>query len=270
MIKLDQEGDFAIRASASVTPQLISGYGVLSYNPTKASSQNIPEPRNQALSYGGETIQGFTELDPMTLKAYPSTLVPPQTANKTIFLELYRLNSLEWSMNTHPFAPFLELVEPLMFNPSNAKHLNQSLVPSYPLGTTVDVVLQLNPGNPKHPLHKHGEKAWIIGQGPGTFTWPDVASAMQEHPEYFNLKRTPYRDGFHTPSSVPSATWMVIRYVAHEQSVTFFHCHINIHSVGGMAVALMEGMATAPTNIPQYYIDWDRAAARAKGSKKEK
>lgn len=104
MIKLDQEGDFAIRASASITPQFISGYGVLSYNPTATTSQSIPEPQNQALGYGGDTKQGFTELDPMTLKAYPSTLTPPQTADTTIFLELFRLNSLEWSMNTNPFA----------------------------------------------------------------------------------------------------------------------------------------------------------------------
>lgn len=104
MIKLDQAGDFAIRASASITPQFISGYGVLSYSPSTTTSQNIPAPRNQALGYGGDTKSGFTELDPLTLKAYPSTLVPPQTADKTIFLELYRLNSMEWSMNMNPFA----------------------------------------------------------------------------------------------------------------------------------------------------------------------
>ncbi|KAG8987228.1 hypothetical protein FRB90_003524 [Tulasnella sp. 427] len=206
----------------------------------------------------------------MTLKAFPSTLVPPKTANKTIFLELYRLNSMEWSMNTNPFAPFLELTEPLMFSPSNAQQLNQSLVPSYPVGSVVDAVIQLNPGNPKHPLHKHGRKAWIIGQGPGLFNWTDVASAMKAHPEYFNLVRPPYRDGFHTPDSVPSANWMVIRYIADAQSVTFFHCHINIHTVGGMAVALMEGMTTAPTNIPQYYIQWDQAAAKVQGTRKAK
>ncbi|KAG9001191.1 hypothetical protein FRB90_011661 [Tulasnella sp. 427] len=270
MIKLDGDGDYAIRASASITPQFISGYGVLSYSPSSTSSQNIPEPRNQKLGYGGDTRSGFKELDPMTLKAFPSTLVPPQTANKTIFLELYRLNSMEWSMNSNPFAPFLELVEPLMFSPSNAQQLNQSLVPSYPVGTVVDAVIQLNPGNPKHPLHKHGRKAWIIGQGPGIFNWTDVASAIKDHPEYFNLDRPPYRDGFHTPDSVPSANWMVIRYIAEEQSVTFFHCHINIHTVGGMAVALMEGMDAAPTDIPQYYIQWDQAAAQAQAAKKVK
>ncbi|KAG8895924.1 hypothetical protein FRC01_012124, partial [Tulasnella sp. 417] len=238
MIKLDQQGDFAIRASSSSTPQFISGYGVLSYNLTQTSSQNIPKPRNQTLGYGGDIIQGFTELDPMTLEAYPSTLVPPQAANKTRFLELKRLNSSELSMNANPFSPFLELGEPLLFNPSNADGLNQNLVPSYPVGTIVDMVIQLDGGgggglHPKHPLHKHGIKAWIIGQGPDTFTWTDVASAMREHPEYFDLNRPPYRDTFHAPDSAGSASWMVIRYVAYEQSVTFFQ------TFGGIAVALM-------------------------------
>lgn len=29
-------------------------------------------------------------------------------------------------------------------------------------------------------------------------------------------------------------------------------------------------MATAPTDIPQYYIDWDQAAAQAQGARKVK
>ncbi|KIO25553.1 hypothetical protein M407DRAFT_25150 [Tulasnella calospora MUT 4182] len=146
MIKLNQESDFAIRASASNTPQLIFGYGVISYNPTETSSHHIPVMRTPAPEYGGDTRQGFTELYSMTLKAYLSTLVPPQTADKTTFLELY---SLEWSMNTNLFAPFLKLADVLMFNPSNAQQLDQTLVPNYLLGTTVDVIIQLKPSNPK-------------------------------------------------------------------------------------------------------------------------
>lgn len=159
MIKLDQAvGDYAIRASLAITPQFMTGYGVLSYSPTSTSSQNIPAAQDQALSYGGTTLSGFTELNPLTLKPFPNTIHPPQTATQTIKLELYRLTSLTWSMNMDPFAPYLELAEPLLYQPQSMQDMDQNLVPYYPVGSVVDAVIVLNPGNPMHPLHKHGVK----------------------------------------------------------------------------------------------------------------
>lgn len=61
---------------------------------------------------------------------------------------------------------------------------------------------------------------------------------------------------------------MVIRYQITEPGITFFHCHINIHTYGGMAVALIEGMKSQVLNIPGYYVKWDEAAAQVQGTRK--
>ena len=67
-----------------------------------------------------------------------------------------------------------------------------------PLQSVVDLVLQSNPGNPPHPMHKHGTPAYIIGQGSGAFNWSSVAEAIVASPTSFNLIDPPLRDGFLT------------------------------------------------------------------------
>jgi len=264
-VKLDQTpGDYAIRASASVTPQFISGYGVLSYAPTPTTGTVIPPAKKQALSYGGNTLAGYTELVPNSLQVFPPTNLPDATM--LLKMELFRLSSLTWSLNVDPYAPFLEQVEPLIMNPAEASGLRPEIVPYYPVGSVVDMVIMSNAGNPKHPIHKHGKKAWIIGAGTGNWTWDSVEDAIKDQPSSFNLVNPPKRDGFHTAAVTPS--WLVIRYPVTEISVTFIHCHINLHNYGGMATALMEGITKPLPNMPQYYREWDIAAQRAQGARR--
>lgn len=118
MIQLNKPaGDYTIRVSATITPQFISGYGVLSYNPTASSSTTLPAAKNQAMDYGGNPLPGFKELDPLTLTPFPA-LPPPTTATQTFIFEMFRLTSLTWAMNQDPFGAFLELAEPLLFEPN--------------------------------------------------------------------------------------------------------------------------------------------------------
>jgi FtsP/CotA-like multicopper oxidase with cupredoxin domain len=123
---------------------------------------------------------------------------------------------------------------------------------SFLLQTVVDIVLESNPFNPGHPVHKHGTPAYIIGQGTGAFTWSSVADAIAASPSSFNLINPPLRDGFLTAPSGPQKSWTVIRYKAPVNTVTFMHCHINDHLFGGMAVVLLEGVDHLPTIPPQY------------------
>ncbi|KAG8907640.1 hypothetical protein FRB99_003102 [Tulasnella sp. 403] len=268
MIKLDKDPrDYAIRVAANVVPQFISGYATLSYNPTDSSCTTIPDPVNQALGYGADTLPGFVELEPHSLKAFPQSLLPPQTASVTLLMEIFRLSAVTWSLDMDPFAPFLELEDPLLFDPHSQAAQDKNLVHTYPVGSIVDIVLISAPGNPAHPIHKHGVKAWIIGAGNGNWTWNTVEEAKQANPDAFNLGRAPLRDGFSTLPAITSSSWTVIRYEAVEDAVVFMHCHINVHSVTGMDVALIEGDPTR-LQIPQYYVDFNNKAFNSKTQSK--
>lgn len=121
------------------------------------------------------------------------------------------------------------------------------------LQSVVDFILQSNPRNPPHPVHKHGVPAYIIGRGSGAFNWSSVAEAIIASPTSFNLVDPPLRDGFLTSATTTDFSWTVIRYEAPVNTVTFMHCHINEHLFGGMAVALLEGADCLPP-IPEEYL----------------
>ena len=121
------------------------------------------------------------------------------------------------------------------------------------LQSVVDIVLQSNPRNPPHPVHKHGVPAHIIGQGSGAFNWSSVAEAIAASPTSFNLVDPPLRDGFLTAVAAADFSWTVIRYEAPVNTVTFMHCHINEHLFGGMAAVLLEGADSLPP-IPDEYL----------------
>jgi FtsP/CotA-like multicopper oxidase with cupredoxin domain len=126
------------------------------------------------------------------------------------------------------------------------------------LQSVVDLVLQSNPKNPAHAIHKHGTPAYIIGQGSGAFNWSTVAEAIAATPTSFNLVDPPLRDGFLTTPSTPTDySWTVIRYKVPVNTVTFMHCHINEHLFGGMAVVLLEGVDNLPP-IPEEYLSFQQ------------
>ncbi|KAG8905874.1 hypothetical protein FRB99_008085 [Tulasnella sp. 403] len=268
MIKLDKPwNDYAIRVAISGS-QLMSGYATLSYTQSKGSGTYIPDPVNPAQGYGGDTLPGFTALNITTLQAFPPSLHPPQKANVTLAMDLIRLDALTWVLNSDPFAAFLELEEPLLFDPHSPASLNPKLALEYPVGSVVDVVFIAHPGNPSHVIHKHGTKAWVIGQSSGTnWTWSNVAEAQKDVPYAFNLDRPSLRDGFTVPAAITTPSWLVIRYEVLEPGVIFMHCHVNTHAVSGMDVTLIEGDPTT-IDIPQYYRDFDQQAGQARSQTK--
>ena len=163
----------------------------------------------------------------------------------------------------------------MLFDPSQAYTLPANLRPAYSvharpsflsnrasaniaslLQTVVDIILESNPRNPRHPVHKHGTPAYIIGQGSGAFNWSSVAEAIVAIPSSFNLVDPPLRDGFLTAVAGTDKSWTVIRYEAPANTVTFMHCHINEHLFGGMAVVLLEGFDHLPP-IPAQYLSFE-------------
>lgn len=74
-----------------------------------------------------------------------------------------------------------------------------------------------------HPFHKHNHKAWIIGVGEGFFRWPDVATAIKEVPENFNMIDPPLRDGARLREK--HGSWTVVRYTITFPALSMLHCH---------------------------------------------
>ena len=169
-------------------------------------------------------INGGIELNPASLVPYPASVRPPATANKLIVMQLGRPSAAVNVLNKDPFSPFLELQEPLLFDPSRAANLSPNIVPSYPVGTVVDLVFIVNPLSPPHSIHKHGNKAFVIGQGNGTWTWNSVAEAQAANPRNFNLDNPPLRDGFLTDPALESPTWLVVRFKSEQAAPVTVHC----------------------------------------------
>jgi FtsP/CotA-like multicopper oxidase with cupredoxin domain len=87
-------------------------------------------------------------------------------------------------------------------------------------------------------MHKHYNKFWMIGRGTGSFTWGSVEEAIAAQPDSFNLDNAPFRDGFNTPDSDDSGSWMVLRYTITNAGPDVFHCHISQHITGGMVYGM--------------------------------
>ncbi|KAA8564398.1 hypothetical protein EYC84_011341 [Monilinia fructicola] len=88
----------------------------------------------------------------------------------------------------------------------------------------VDIIIQnFDEGN--HPMHLHGHKVWILGQGHGPF--PGHEHALD------NLIR---RD----VATVEGFGWLALRFVADNPGVWAFHCHLMWHGEAGMVMQFLD------------------------------
>jgi iron transport multicopper oxidase len=102
-------------------------------------------------------------------------------------------------------------------------------------GQVVQIHMQ-NPHQYPHPMHLHGHVFQVVATGSGT--WNGNEASMPSVP----LKR----DGF----VVPAQGYAVIRFKADNPGVWFFHCHIDLHLVGGMAATIIESPDVLAGSVP--------------------
>ncbi|KQK10592.1 laccase-7 [Brachypodium distachyon] len=112
-------------------------------------------------------------------------------------------------------------------------------VRSLPYNSTVEIVLQNPTAVPaeNHPIHLHGFNFFVLAQGLGTFT-PGNASA-------YNLVDPVSRNTL----AVPTGGWAVIRFVANNPGMWFFHCHLDAHVPMGLGMVFAVQNGTAPGSI---------------------
>jgi FtsP/CotA-like multicopper oxidase with cupredoxin domain len=93
-------------------------------------------------------------------------------------------------------------------------------------GSVVDIIFE-NHAHGIHPFHKHNHKVFIIGKGHNFFRWPDVATALKEAPENFNMVSPPLRDEWHLGGG--RGEWTVVRYIIDYPALSMLHCHRIAH-----------------------------------------
>ena len=258
MIKLDKTpGAYTMRFPDTGGDQMISGYATMVY----AGNNTLARDSLPYIDYAGNNLSaelGGT-LDVTHLPPYPPKR-PNSIVNTTRLLILGRLDAAwQWTLDGQSlYTPDRDSYTPLLFNPpSAAVSASEDLYLTTYNDTWVDLILQVNlsdsaPVQPPHTIHKHSNKAYIIGADLGAFLWPDTDTAIRERPDLFDLETPRYRDTFVT--SPVGQAWMVIRYEVVNPGPYLLHCHIETHLQSGMAVALLDGLDEWPKDIPAYYI----------------
>ncbi|KAI8824886.1 Cupredoxin [Fimicolochytrium jonesii] len=123
----------------------------------------------------------------------------------------------------------------------------------------VDLIV-INYDGGEHPWHLHGHTFWIMGQG--------TATAFSQIPKTFPTTNPPRRDVVTLqacdldPTSGDCAAgnfgYTVLRFVADNPGVWFFHCHIEWHIEAGLALVFAEALSdlkAAQYPFPQCYTD---------------
>ncbi|KAF8717020.1 hypothetical protein HU200_026129 [Digitaria exilis] len=114
--------------------------------------------------------------------------------------------------------------------------------------SVVEIVLQ-NPSavpTENHPIHLHGFNFFVLAQGVGTFTPGSVS---------YNLVDPVARNTI----AVPGGGWAVIRFVANNPGMWFFHCHLDPHVPMGLGMVFQVDSGTTPgSTLPTPPADWLR------------
>jgi len=112
-------------------------------------------------------------------------------------------------------------------------------VRSLPFNSTVEIVLQNPLAVPaeNHPIHLHGFNFFVLAQGLGTFT-PGNTSA-------YNLVDPVARNTI----AVPTGGWVVIRFLANNPGMWFFHCHLDAHVPMGLGMVFAVENGTTPGSM---------------------
>jgi FtsP/CotA-like multicopper oxidase with cupredoxin domain len=241
-------GEYTIRAANTGLNQIINGTAILSY-------KTIQPGRRLSLPYitevGSATSNKTGFLNESLVIPFPIRL-PSPTVDQTIILNVGHYQaSYRWQLGDSSFSLDYEDIQPALFNSSAITISNRISTLN---NTWVDIIFNLTRGGqPPHPMHKHSNKFFVIGQGNTPFTYSSVGEAMEVIPESFNFEHPQLRDTFSTPVAAgPLGTWLAIRYYVVNPGPFLLHCHLQMHQAGGMALALMDGVDAWPI-VPEEY-----------------
>jgi FtsP/CotA-like multicopper oxidase with cupredoxin domain len=257
LIRLDKEGSrYGIRVASIAATQVIATTAILSYYDEYSyvfpqSSADVV-PSTSSINLAGEPVsENVTSFNQADMKSFPPQFPQPAPEpEQTFFLNMSTTrNSITWALNTMPLShPMLDdMAPPLLWQYPNSSLSGTNVTITTKNNTWIDLVFishQLLA--PPHPIHKHSNRAFIIGQGEGTFEWESITEAAAASPDNFNLWTPPYRDGFVVPATSFQPSWLAVRYQVVNPGAWMLHCHIQSHLNGGMAMVILDGVDAWP------------------------
>ncbi|EXJ64399.1 hypothetical protein A1O7_00735 [Cladophialophora yegresii CBS 114405] len=257
LIELNQApAQYAIRVANNGLNQVISGFGVLSYKDSTGPASEDPNAL-AIMNFAGANTTTFVPYNDNKAAPYPPS-PPAPTADVTYQMNIKKLGqpagAYQWTLSgVQSFSTELEDQTPLLFE-DPASVTESDLILKTTNGTWVDLVIKTQgPLAQPHPMHKHSNKAYVLGKGVGNWTWNTVAEAAAALPaNTFNFQNPPLRDGYTTTPNEQNSTWMVIRYQVVNPGAFLFHCHVQTHMFGGMAMAMLDGVDQWP-EVPSEY-----------------
>jgi FtsP/CotA-like multicopper oxidase with cupredoxin domain len=182
---------------------------------------------------------------------------PPPKVDKTFVMHMgTRGTTYTWALNsTRPFPiESSPAAQPTLY--SRPQHNNNdSLIMMTNNNTWVDLIF-ITPElfRPPHTIHKHSNKAFVLGYGEGVFNWTTVEQAAAAIPQSFNFVTPPYRDSFVVPAAGRAPTWMAVRYHVVNPGAFLLHCHLQNHLSGGMSMTILDGVDEWP-EVPAYCMN---------------
>lgn len=247
-VKLNQTvGDYPIRVSNNGQNQIISGFGALSYKGSKGPAPGAVA----AMTFAGASIGKITTFSALKASPFVAPAEFSKTADKTFRFTLQKLpkagNAYRWTLSGNAaYDMSNDDGMPLLYkNPASIPE--SDIVKKTNYGDWVDIIMHSpGPVAQPHPIHKHSNKFFMIGQGAGNFSWSNVAEAYAANSSLFNFNNPPYLDGYTTIAALGDV-WTVFRYKVEIPGAWFIHCHMQTHLSGGMAVALLDGVDKWPT-----------------------
>ncbi|KAJ5581528.1 Multicopper oxidase type 2 [Penicillium sp. DV-2018c] len=249
LVPLDKpRGDYTVRMASASVQQILNTTAIWRYQ----GPRQLNRPSNPWILVNNLNATTTTVfLNESLVVPFPA-IAPSTDIAQTFFLHVSQVGTAyRWRLGNSSYGLELEEAQPLLFNQHS---IPSDLIIRTKNNTWVDIIIQVDTiMQPMHPIHKHSNKHFIIGEGTGTFNWSTVAEAVQAIPGSFNLQTPQYRDTYNTPVPLTGPTWLALRYHVVNPGAWLMHCHIQVHQSGGMALAILDGVDAWPT-IPQTYL----------------
>lgn len=272
LVELGQlPGRYTIRIAHQLPNQVIAGFAYLVYDGIDNSA-----PSTSKFNFAGRSAEDFILFDETMSVPYPP-IQPAVFVDRTHKLLLRKLGaphtSSEWTMSgiQRYNESLAHTSSPMLFNPPD--DIDDLLLRTYQ-DEWVDLIVETEgPIARYHPMHKHGNKFFVLGFGTGRFPWDTVEEGRRALPAgSFNFENPPYLDTVRTKTSVTGA-WLVLRYRVEHAGAWMFHCHIQVrssptlscemtadleqpHLSGGMGMVILDAVDKWP-KTPESYSKWN-------------
>ncbi|XP_071949994.1 uncharacterized protein [Antedon mediterranea] len=146
------------------------------------------------------------------------------------------------SCRTYPGYNNTELAE------CNNTHCSCPLVAKVKLGQVVEFVVIDDVHIINHPMHLHGQSFRLLAQGLKNISADELIEFDKTH----GLPRIPLESAVVKDTvNIISGGYVIIRWKAENPGYWFFHCHVEYHSLAGMAMIIQVGEEDEIPNPPK-------------------